>query len=490
MMETFDVVVGAGVFGLCVAKTIHQLYPEKSLVILDSGSTLGGVWSQSRLYPGLKTNNMLGTMEYPDFPMDSDTFGLKPGEHLAGEVMFEYLRQYAERFGILNKIRYDSVVTTARHQDSGDGGWILTVQNSNTRRQVFARKLIMAAGLTSEAFLPHIKGQEQFGVPIFHSKDFAKHVDILDSAARVTVFGGTKSAWDVVYAYASRGIKVDWVIRATGHGPIWISPPYVTPFKKWLEKLVHTRLLTWFSPCIWGDTDGYGGIRRFLHGTAIGRAITNAFWSMIGDDVLARNKYDSHPELRKLKPWSPAMFTASSFSILNYPIDIFDLVRDGTIRVHIADLTGLSARTVHLSDGTQLDADALCCATGWKHVPPIEFLPEGIDRELGLPHGFPDSDLFTPQAIRQADDAILTRFPRLRDQPVQNRNLKPLLAYGARFPDFVFDAVPYIDLLLGDLGLRMHRKRGWLREMTEPYGPEDYRDLVGEFVASVGEMGS
>ncbi|KAL2176937.1 uncharacterized protein P884DRAFT_278171 [Thermothelomyces heterothallicus CBS 202.75] len=80
---------------------------------------------------------------------------------------------------------------------------------------------------------------------------------------------------------------------------------------------------------------------------------------MIGNDVLALNKYDSHLELRKLKPWSPAMFTASSFSILNYPTDIFDL----------------------------LDADALCCVTSWKQVSPVEFLPEGIDKELGLPHG-------------------------------------------------------------------------------------------------------
>ncbi|KAK4251315.1 hypothetical protein C7999DRAFT_28045 [Corynascus novoguineensis] len=618
-METFDfVVIGAGVFGLGAAKTFHQLYPEKSLVVFDSGSTLGGVWSLDRLYPGLKTNNMLGTFEYPDFPMDSDTFGIKPGEHMSGELMFKYLTQYAKTFGILDKIRHDSAVTTAQHQDGAEGGWILTVQNGDTQRQVFARKLVMAAGLTSEPFFPHIEGQEQFGVPVFHSKDFAKHADTLESAKKVTVFGGTKSAWDVVYTYASKGVKVDWVIRSSGHGPIWISPPYVTPLKKWLEKLVHTRLLTWFSPCIWGDADGYRGIRRFFHGTAIGRSITNAFWSVLGNDVLTLNQYDSHPELRKLKPWSQAMFTASSFSILNYPTNIFDFVRDGTIKVHIADLTGLSARTVHLSDGTQLDTDALCCVTGWKHVPPVKFLPEGIDKELGLPHKPSESGIFTPQEVREADEIILSRFPRLRDQPVQNKNLEPLLAsksltttdeinpstlltpwalyhfmvpasprflrtrdvafagvllnfstfmvahaqaiwiaayfndqlpervlpsrlsiseqeaeegsagfglssvsdgqkdtataitktaadvrretrlharfgrwrypagHGMQFPDFVFDALPYIDLLVSDLGLKVHRKSGWLAEMTEPYGPEDYRDLVEEFVASVG----
>ncbi|KAK3294440.1 uncharacterized protein B0H64DRAFT_400718 [Chaetomium fimeti] len=608
-METFDfVVVGTGIFGLAAAKTFHQLEPKSTLAILDSGTTVGGVWAEERLYPGLKTNNMLGTFEYPDFPMRTDIFGVKPGEHMPGEAMLKYLTKYAEKFDIFDKIRFRSAVTTAEHQGT-TGGWILTVQNGTAQYQIFARKLVMAAGLTSDPFLPHIEGQEKFGVPLFHSGDFVKYAETLDSATTVTIFGGTKSAWDIVYAYASKGVKVNWVIRASGHGPIWISPPYVTPLKKWLEKLVHTRLLTWFSPCIWGDVDGYGWIRRFYHGSAIGRAITNAFWSILGNDVLTLNKYDSHPETKKLKPWSHAMFTASSFSILNYPTNIFDLVRDGTIKVHIADLTGLSERTVHLSDGTQLDTDALCCVTGWKHVPPVKFLPEGIEKELGLPRKASENDLFSPKKVHLADGTILSRFPQLRDQPVQNEHLTPLLStegltttdainpstpltpwtlyrfivppserllqtrdiafagmllnfsttlvahaqavwiaayfrdqlsaavlpplaprrsdsarrkeeeqeeedtktmaevrretrlharfgrwrypagHGTQFPDFVFDGLPYVDLLVNDLGLKVHRKGGWFAEMTEPYGPEDYRDLVAEFVTKVGGRG-
>lgn len=33
--------------------------------------------------------------------------------------------------------------------------------------------------------------------------------------------------------------------------------------------------------------------------------------------------------------------------------------------------------------------------------------------------------------------------------------------HGEQFPDFVFDALPYVDLLVGDLGLSVHRKGGW-----------------------------
>lgn len=51
----------------------------------------------------------------------------------------------------------------------------------------------------------------------------------------------------------------------------------------------------------------------------------------------------------------------------------------------------------------------------------------------------------------------------------------------AIIPDFVFDSIPYLDLLLGDLGVKKHRKAGRFAEMIQPYGPGDYRDVVEEF---------
>lgn len=323
----------------------------------------------------------------------------------------------------------------------------------------------------------------------------------------------------------------------------------------------------------------------------MGRTITNNFWKVLGNDVLTLNKYDSHPETARLKPWSEPMFTASSFSIMNYSTDFLDMVRSGEfIKVHIADIAHLSPKTVHLSDGTSFETDAMCCATGWKHLPPLKFLPEGIDKELGIPHIPTDEPLFTPEMVEKADKEILSRFPRLRQQPVQNKNFKPLLdlpgvstrekvnpstpltpytlyrfmvppserlikhrdiafagylmhfsaalisnaqalwinayfdgrlspavmptitgegksmediryetvlysrfgkwrypaGHGTRFPDFVFDALPYVDLLVGDVGLPIYRKGGLIAEATEPYGPEDYKDLMGEWMKKQG----
>lgn len=315
---------------------------------------------------------------------------------------------------------------------------------------------------------------------------------------------------------------------------------------------------------------------------------------MLGNDVITLNKFDAHTETAKLKPWTQAMFTGDSFSILNYDTDFFDLVKGDKVKIHVAELDHLSPGKVHLSDGTEFASDALLASTGWKHVPPMKFLPEGIDKELGLPHqpveNGPVEDLASQHdLLEKADLEIFERFPRLKDQPVWNKNYvpvtdlkgvdskdevtpcKPLTAYmlhrfmvppserllrtrdvafvgmignfsntitahlqglwigayfsgrlakdpaaavgddaamhdlryqtvlhnrfgkwryptdwGNRLPSFIFDAVPYLDLLQGDLGVKPHRKGGWLSEMWVPYIAKDYRTINEEWEKLVG----
>ncbi|KAK4097328.1 FAD/NAD(P)-binding domain-containing protein [Parathielavia hyrcaniae] len=593
--ETFDcVVVGAGWYGLGAAKQYHFTHPSDSLVVLDGQETLGGTWAAERLYPGLKSNNLWGTYEYPDFPMATARFGVKEGSHVPGTVVHSYLKAYAAEFGIADRIRLRTRVLSAEHQDGAEGGWLLTISSDSTAEQrVFARRLIVATGQTSDAFLPHFDGEESFGGRIFHAKHFPQNRDTLQTAKSAVVLGGTKFAWDAAYAYATAGVEAHMVIRSSGHGPVWMSPTHVTPLKKWIEKLANTRLLTWFSPCVWGEADGYPGIRNFLHGTALGRKIVDSFWGILGNDVLTLNKFDSHPEVAKLKPWLDAMFVATSFSLLNYETDFFQLVKDGKIRVHISDITGLSPGKVHLSDSTQLSADVLLAVTGWKQVPPLKFLPEGIERELGVPHSLADAkptleDLASQQdLLDEADAQILARFPRLRREPVWNEDYVPLtkqrgvhsadavtpstpltsfmlyrfmvppsarllrardvafvgfvsnfsniitahlqgLWVGAYFdgalvpdrapaperaealrretvlhnrfgrwrypvdwgcckvPSFIFDAVPYLDMLQRDLGIDHRRKPGVLAQVFGSYGPEDYRSVNEEWAAARG----
>lgn len=168
------------------------------------------------MYPGLKSNNLHSSFEYPDFPMDPATFNVKPGEHVPGPVVNTYLKAYAAKFGISELVRLQTKVLVAEHQDTAEGGWVLTIADSKQQEtKVFARRLILATGRTSDPFLPHFAGQESFGGKVFHSKEFRQNRDTLQTAKSVTVFGASKFAWDAVYAYATAGVEVNWIIRRT-----------------------------------------------------------------------------------------------------------------------------------------------------------------------------------------------------------------------------------------------------------------------------------
>jgi cation diffusion facilitator CzcD-associated flavoprotein CzcO len=203
-----------GLYGLAAAKQYRFANPDDSLVIYDSQSSLGGIWAAERLYPDLKTNNLLGTYEYPDFPMDPETVKLRPAkDYIPGSTVHDYLTAYATNFGISGMVQFDTKVTVAEHQDTEAGGWILTAFNKQGEFKVFARRLIISTGLCSEPYVPTFKGQDTYDGKIFHGKYFQQNRDTLDTAKHATVFGGSKFAWDAVYSYAKAGAHVDWVIR-------------------------------------------------------------------------------------------------------------------------------------------------------------------------------------------------------------------------------------------------------------------------------------
>lgn len=81
-----------------------------------------------------------------------------------------------------------------------------------------------------------------------------------------------------------------------------------------------------------------------------------------------------------------------------------------------------------------------------------------------------DTPVLDPDAV--TDSTVLHSRCRKWRYPV---------GFGLRFPDFVFDAIPYIDMLLKDLGLAFRRKRSWWDELFQPYGPGDYRGLLDEW---------
>ncbi|MCJ1450700.1 hypothetical protein MMC28_001033 [Mycoblastus sanguinarius] len=436
------VIIGAGLQGLAAGKTFLQLEPDLNLLIVDSNETVGGVWAKENLYPGLSSNNLLGTYEYTDFPMD-ESFGVKKEEHIPGEVIYEYLQRYAEKFDLTRRIEFWTKVKVAEKVEEG---WKLDLETAASPlekkegerrphhlpviRKIFCAKLIVATGLTSTPASINIRGSEQFDAPIVNFGDYARESPQLyenKSIETVTVYGGGKASYDIVYLMSTYGKRVNWIIRASGHGPTYMVPShvYIGPFRCWFEKVTTTRPLTWFSPCVWGDADGFSFVRNFLHCTTWGRWVVDTFWAKIGSDLITQTGIAEHEETKKLIPDQPPFWYGVSLSILNYPSDIYGFVRSGQVKVLRKDVKCLEGeKRIRFEDGTTVQTDALICSMGWKFRPTIEFRPKEIHAELGVPSAdyTPTQREMWDKLEARADVEVFERFPKLLNGPKMDQD--------------------------------------------------------------------
>lgn len=401
-----------------MAKTYLEVHPNSSVRIFDSAASVGGVWAEERLYPGLKTNNLLGSYEFSDFPMTPGRFNVQPGQHIPGDAVHDYLRQFSDHYGLIARLRLRCKVESAELRD--DECWLLQISSASPMtpehrlEYVVARKLVMATGLTSEPYTPTFAGQDLFKRDLFHAKELKHRSSSLEKAQDVVVVGGNKSAWDACFAVANRGARAHMVMRPSGGGPSWVWPVLFSPLKMSIQRLASTRCVTWFDPCIWGETTGMiGWIRRLLHGTRLGRMLVSAFWRLLQYYAYKSHRLDDHPETRKLKPWVSPFWMGNSLSTHNYSTSWFDLVRQGKITIHIAEVTRLSEGAVHLSDNTTLEADALVCCTGWVQKPSVQFLGQETTMKLGL-HGRDSKALKQTEVARKE---IYHRVPAVRQRP-------------------------------------------------------------------------
>ena len=125
-------------------------------------------------------------------------------------------------------------------------------------------------------------------------------------------------------------------------------------------------------------------------------------------DVVRTVAWDAHPETAKLKPWNSMFWRGCNAGILNYEYDWLDLVREGQVRIHIADVDQLSNFAVNLTDGTVTDdVDVIACATGFLRESSIKFLNCHVE----IAQDAKDQGILE----ENADTQLLNMFPRLRD---------------------------------------------------------------------------
>ncbi len=200
-------IVGAGVSGL-VQAIQFQRAGVQDVVLYEREGDVGGTWLVNT-YPGL----------HCDIPSHLYSYSFEPNpewSHVYADraEIQAYLRSCAERYGLIDRIRFGTTVEQARYDEEA-GVWELQLGDGNVARH---RVLIGATGGLTAPRFPRIGGLDSFGGPLWHSATWDHTVDL--AGARVAVVGSAASAVQVVPAVAERAAEVVVFSRT----PNWVMP--------------------------------------------------------------------------------------------------------------------------------------------------------------------------------------------------------------------------------------------------------------------------
>ncbi|TWP53902.1 NAD(P)/FAD-dependent oxidoreductase [Lentzea tibetensis] len=338
-------VIGAGVAGLVTAKVLGQTGHD--VQVFDRTPDVGGVWSETRRYPGLTTQSPKAQYSFSDFPMPEDF-----PEWPTGAQIQTYLADYAASFRIPLRLRTE--VTAAR--PGPDGGWTLEFDGAT---ETFDR-LVVANGVFCEPSVPVFPGLDEFtaaGGRVCAATEF--HDAAQAEGEHVLVVGYGKSACDVTVPISQVAASTTVIARQL----LWKVPRKVggvLNFKMLLLTRMGEALFRYLH---------LRGFEKFLHGPGNGlrRNMINSIGSVSARQFKLR-------ELGLVPPGHMEDIVRGAIGLATE--GFFEGVADGSIVVRpgltIAKLfTSEGRRFAALSDGTELPADVVVCATGFRQGVPF-----------------------------------------------------------------------------------------------------------------------
>lgn len=349
-------IVGAGIAGLCTAKLLIALGYD--VRVFDKEPEVGGVWTASRRYPGLATQNPRDTYAFSDFPMPAGY-----PEWPSGSQMQAYLRAYADHFGVTPRIALSTEIVSAAPL-AGGNGWTLVTHAAGDPDAAPATLmfdwLIVCNGIFSIPSVPAYPGAAEFraaGGVLVHTSQFTRLEDARDK--QVVVIGYGKSSCDVANATVGVSARTTLLARQL----IWKIPKRIGNVVNF-KHLFLTRLGEGLFPYL-----ERRGFERFLHGP--GRFLRNGMLDLV-QRVISRQLGLGRIGLEPDRPLES--IARSTVSLVSD--GFYERVEAGQLGVEEDEIARLSPGLIHLKSGGTLPADVIVCGTGWDQR--ASFLPPDV----------------------------------------------------------------------------------------------------------------
>ena len=206
-------IIGAGVSGLTAVKALGDWGVEHTC--LEASDDIGGNWyfrnpnGRSSAYRSLHIDTSKSSISFKDFPMDE-----RYPDFPHHTQIHTFLSEYADTFGLRERIRFGTAVERATRLDGG--GWDIDGERFDAQ--------LVCNGHHWDPSYPDFPGH--FDGPTIHSHHYIDPTEPLALAGkRVLVVGIGNSAVDIVSELSRKGIA-ERVLISTRSGA-WVIPKYV-----------------------------------------------------------------------------------------------------------------------------------------------------------------------------------------------------------------------------------------------------------------------
>jgi putative flavoprotein involved in K+ transport len=337
------VIVGAGHNGLALAARLGCL--GVSALVLERNARVGDNWRNR--YPSLALHDPVGADHLPYLPLPGSWPNFTPASKFG-----DYLECYATMMDIT--VWCNTNAESAR-PDEATGRWTLeAVRADGSRRTLRPHHLVMATGYNDVPRIPKIAGADRFGGTLTHSAYFTGGHDW--SGKRAVVVGTGVSGHDVAQDLWEHGAEVTMLQRGATY-VINAGTFHQFFFPNYLPGGPRTE-----------DADLMGALMPFSQFPALGPGMVQAA-AQIDRELLdgletAGFKLGWGPDGQGV----PGLAFRESRTGYYYNIGASDLIAKGEIAVRQAGIEYLTESGVRLTDGTDLQAELLVFATGYKSV--------------------------------------------------------------------------------------------------------------------------
>jgi cation diffusion facilitator CzcD-associated flavoprotein CzcO len=303
------VVIGAGPAGLALGACLKAKGLDP--LIVEREASVASAWRRHYERLHLHTDKKRSHLPMRPFPSAAPRY-------VPRQQVVEYLDDYAAEFDLTPCLN-----TAVETVTPTEGGWRVYTSDGN----LTARVVIAATGISQQPKFGDWPGLGTFPGTILHSREYHRPEDL--PVQRVLVIGFGNSGGEIALDLAEAGKQVDMAVR---------SPVTLLPKELFGQPIGNFELL-----------------QKFLPYRVVDRLTAPILRAKLGD-------YAQYGLRKNTK--GPIAQVREDGRIPLIDLGTLTLIKQGRIKVR-PGLERLEETTVHFTDGTQGDFDAILMATGY-----------------------------------------------------------------------------------------------------------------------------